>query len=307
MKTFFENLKITKDVKILEHCFILMCQKGIDPHKFVEWIIEEGQFQKNFNEKACLWLKKELNLIKLQEFFTPAHPMQDQAENVQKALNKLHKRMGVSYALFNGLGGQEFMQTILSFIQFLNNDFHVFLSPDNQPYPEEQPQESYDSLSSKEKILRLFEALQDKGVDPILFVEFYKNYLKENILQNAGDWTKNMINNVYGAARRFWTGEQGQFGNEGNVRQFKVNQKRDYDAMNEALHALSQLASSMRQQGFVPSRELENFYDMVVLPLEKFKNVIYTIPAPQPQMQQMTHQQPQYQQPQMASMQPAMP
>jgi len=65
MKTFSESMHITRHMRQVQECLILMSQNGISPVKFVDWYLSDGlvhQSNRKLNESAQKWLQHNLIL-----------------------------------------------------------------------------------------------------------------------------------------------------------------------------------------------------------------------------------------------------
>ena len=309
MKSFSESLQITKNMNLAKHCFLMMAEQGVNPISFVDWYTEEGvSYQQNgvLQESANIWLKEaELPQTshslgtwagKARKVFgqglnwarTAANHMQNdyhkgmgysdwhqQVDVAEKALNILHRRMGVSPDLLQDVGGQQFMQTVLGLIQTLRSKNWEEIGNSrkinsNSSIPEDEPQsfdthnESYvNDLKIKNEIRSNLRKIQSFGIDPVEFVEQYsKQILSEGMWDRAGEAFGNFGANVAGSMGRWMTGSQRQsWGFDAKNRITRKNS----ESITSAMNALGQLE---KQIGNV-NPEFKKTLDAVIDGLEK--------------------------------------
>jgi hypothetical protein len=246
MKSFFESVQVTKNFKLARECFSLMAEQGLNPVQFVDWYIQEGMSLPNLQESSETWLKKQTLIV---EFWGQTSDQIEDPElnSAEKALNLLHRRMGVSPELLQAVGGSQFMQTVLNLIQILRSKDMSKMAggePEQQePEPFQNPNgygygESFvNDLKIKNEIRSNLKKLQSYGFSPHFMVEQYS----EGMFDNAGEWLGNQWANVKGAFNR-WGGGQSQSQPWGYDAQRRVAQKNS-ESITSAMTALQQLKS----------------------------------------------------------------
>ena len=322
MKSFSESLRITKNMNFAKQCFHLMEENGLNPMDFVDWYCEEGVLLERLNEdwQSSLggaanqfggWLGQTGQKIKdqWQNLKQTAGSARDQYHagmghqswyrevgSAAAALDQLHRRMGVSPTLRNGIGGDQFMQMILQLIQILKGKqwdqmvaAPVTNSPEisNEAPPQSMPaQDTSMAVSHYDPDLEIsnkLHELQSYGIDPVQFVNWFGEQLNEGLFDGAGEWIGNQWANLSGTAQRWLTGDQKQ--SWGYDAQLRI-QRKDKESIDGAMKALNALQSAIESNGQQINAQFKQTIDAVLNQLRNYQ-------PPQPQQQQpQTPQQP---------------
>lgn len=270
MRTFTETLKFNSNLKMLEDCFALMSEKGIDPNRFVEWYCHFGiekQDQSILIESCNLWIENEIGS-------NPQQTMQ-LAQVATKALDNLSARLGRSKNLRDRIADSQFGSMVISLKNMLSNinsniqpTTTAVASAETPPIQTYEYSKFIDKINLKNQIRRDLAALLEAGVDPLEFVNWYLEegrFLSESWFDNMKDSFGNMWSNVKNA----WN----NWGQAGQQRQMKIDAERDSQSVNAALQALQGLEQNLVTANTLP---IQNFANMLSAVKEKLKK--YTSP-----------------------------
>jgi SOS response regulatory protein OraA/RecX len=187
MRSFSESLRITKNIKLLEQALVLMADKGIDPEKFINWYVEDGQFEENLvlNEFLNKWFPTATGLAnRASQGYSAGSSVEKpsaSAEYMGSALGSaaqgLAKRIG-SWASSAKGAGDSFTKGVIGDQPQQNQTQQGSTATSVQAQPQMTPLQKSQAvakhaLDTLSKRLGVSKDLQNKVADP----EFHKNII----------------------------------------------------------------------------------------------------------------------------------
>ena len=187
MRSFSESLRLTKNIKLLEQALVLMADKGIDPEKFINWYVEDGQFEDHLilNEFLNKWFPTASGLAnRASQGYSAGSSVEKPsagAEYMGSALGSaaqgLAKRVG-SWASSAKGAGDSFTKGVIGDQPQQNQNQQVSSTANGQSQPQMTPLQKSQAvarhaLDTLSKRLGVSKDLQNKVSDP----EFHKNII----------------------------------------------------------------------------------------------------------------------------------
>jgi hypothetical protein len=202
MRSFSESLRITKNIKLLEQALVIMADKGIDPEKFINWYVEDGQFEDKLilNEFLNKWFPTAAGLAnRASQGYSAGSSVEKpsaSAEYMGSALGSaaqgLAKRIGSWASSAKGAGDSFTKGVIGDQPQQNQNQAQAqqgSTTTNGQPQPQMTPLQKSQAvarhaLDTLSKRLGVSKDLQNKVADP----EFHKNIINLiGLLKNSLD------------------------------------------------------------------------------------------------------------------------